>query len=62
MDGVLAHIQALSGSPSDLNQLSSQLRATQLVPHATAIPEAVQSLDASAHGLGMTFLLWVLPV
>ncbi|KAF5827482.1 hypothetical protein DUNSADRAFT_572 [Dunaliella salina] len=59
MEGVVAHIQALSNSPGDLSQLVAQLRTQtpQLIAHATAIPDAVQTLEPGAHSLGMSYLL-----
>jgi hypothetical protein len=57
MEGVLAHIQALSGSTSDLAQLSSQLKASPLISHAPHIPACVDALEPESHALGQMYLL-----
>ena len=59
MEGIVACIQALSGTQGDLTQLTAQLKSqtAQLTAHAAGIPDAVQTLDATAHSLGLTFLL-----
>lgn len=58
MEGIVAHIQALSG-PSDLAQLSTQLKASlQPSPQlAAAIPDALNALCPTNHALGFTYLL-----
>lgn len=59
LEGVVAQIQALSGSSTDLSSLMGNLKQAESVlrHNQGALLTAVANLDPAAHSLGCTYLL-----
>lgn len=59
LENVVAQIQALSGSPSDLSSLVGNLKQAESVlrHNQGGLLTAVATLDAGAHSLGIVYLL-----
>jgi hypothetical protein len=61
MEAIVTSIQGLSGSESDLGSLLTYLKSAPTVStlqgNVDAIIQAVHSLDATQHSLGMLILL-----
>jgi hypothetical protein len=61
LQGMITQIQGLSASESDLDNLNTQFKPSQvdslLKASAGAIYEALQGLDMQAHALGYLYLL-----
>ncbi len=59
IDGLVAQIQGLSGSPADLSSLLGTLKQSENVlrHNQPGLLTAVHNLDYAQHSLGCTFLL-----
>ena len=59
LDALVAQIQGLSGSPTDLSSLLSTLKQSENVlrHNLPGLLPAIHNLDAAQHSLGYVFLL-----
>jgi COP9 signalosome complex subunit 3 len=65
VETLVAHIQALSGSPEDLAQLHGLLKQADgdaLRAHSAALLPLLPQLHPAAHSLGYLFLLYATPL
>lgn len=61
VESIVSHIQALSASPTQLDQLTEFLKRSQkqIRSESTRLFSALSHLDPSIHSLGYLFILYV---
>lgn len=61
VESIVSHIQALSNSPAELDQLAALLKRSQkqIRTESTRFFSALSQLDPSIHSLGYLYILYV---